>query len=195
MEHRKPPLCRIEENLRRNTHTYTRTHYTYINTYAHAKMKKTCFKQQAAYLNRVSNGNSINAVLRAMNTIDLNFVCVYAFIVPKKNAKFIHTQARAHTHIAEYHYFSLWNMCMCVCVMCVCVHMWLFDFYFWQALRFKTKRSVTPNSLSESINSSHFFSTFIITYVCIRIRTNSSCYANGVVTFSLTLYFCCCCCV
>lgn len=90
-----------------------------------------CFKQQAAYLNRVSNGNSINAVLRAMNTIDLkNF---YANThTPKKfwhfptiswsayvseRAIMLGMETHTHTHTNSTNGFGNVNFCSYVCGM------------------------------------------------------------------------------
>lgn len=102
MEHTKTTSWRIEETLRK-THIHTHSYeYTYERGRENEE-EKTCFKQQAAYLNRVSNGNSINAVLRAMNTIDLNFVCMHSLCPRKTLSLYTHV----HTHIAEYYLFFL----------------------------------------------------------------------------------------
>lgn len=41
--------------------------------------------KQRTELNRVSNGNSMNAVLRAMNTIDLDFAFIFLFFRTEKS--------------------------------------------------------------------------------------------------------------
>lgn len=86
-----------------------------------------------------------------MNTIDLNFVCKRVHSLCPRKTLMLNT----HTSIAEYYLFFSFSGIMYA----MCVYMCDYSIFFtFDGITIEPKRSVAPNSLSKSINSSHFFS-------------------------------------